>query len=146
MTRAPWSEEQCKSLNAYQRSGLHPYAADDGRALVATPDGWAVDGQIVQTWAHSFAADWGWKCVVAYFMGFLCRARTGWALSVLDRFNADPGTPDIAERYNNVKRGPAPDPWTLLSWFTDGGSDRAFAAGEDPNDYADRLAASSRGT
>lgn len=66
---APWTEDQVKSLNEYQRSGVfHPFTGQRGAdgsetPLIATREGWVerVGGPIVQAWTHSWMADWSWK-------------------------------------------------------------------------------------
>jgi hypothetical protein len=64
---APWTEDQVKSLNAYQNAGyVHPFTDGDGEEkvdLTATPEGWVrkVGGPVVQTWAHEFMTDWSWR-------------------------------------------------------------------------------------
>ncbi len=64
---APWTDDQVKSLNAYQNAGyLHPFTFGSGEKqvdLIATKEGWVaqVDGPVVQTWAHEFMADWSWR-------------------------------------------------------------------------------------
>jgi hypothetical protein len=68
--RAPWTEDEVASLNAYQASGRwHPFTSPsgDGSSLIATPAGW-VDkegGPVVQDWAHMWMADWGWKTMAS---------------------------------------------------------------------------------
>lgn len=70
MISAPWTEDQVKSLNAYQRCGYcHPFTYGDGPLqvdLIATTDGWVADagGPVVQDWAHPFMADWSWRNAV----------------------------------------------------------------------------------
>lgn len=68
---APWTDEQVRSLNDFQRSGvmhpftgrndLLPFGKDD--VLEATMDGWVskVDPEYRQTWAHAFMADRSWE-------------------------------------------------------------------------------------
>lgn len=60
MTRsnAPWTEDQVKSLNAYQMAGyVHPFTGGKGEILIATTEGWS-NGQ---DWAHTFMTDWSWQ-------------------------------------------------------------------------------------
>lgn len=66
--KAPWTDSQVRSLNAYQQAGyVHPFTYDlpDGTKvdLVATPAGWVArpGGPVVQDWAHSFMCDWSWS-------------------------------------------------------------------------------------
>ena len=71
---APWSEDQVKSLNAYQAcSWRHPFTCGerepDGteHVLVATSRGWyclrcfARGRGYAQSWCHAFMADWSWN-------------------------------------------------------------------------------------
>ncbi len=62
---APFTEEQVKSLNAYQKSQyVHPYTCVCGNhiPLIATKDGWVCKKcAYKQNWAHNFTADWSWK-------------------------------------------------------------------------------------
>lgn len=65
---APWTDEQVKNLNIYQKSGrMHPYTdyLDDGTKidLIATKDGWVKTegGPVCQTWAHDWSADRDWS-------------------------------------------------------------------------------------
>ena len=63
---APFSEDQVRSLNEYQKSGVfHEFTCgtDNCREiLIAEKDGWRcpVCGYR-QYWAHPFMADWSWK-------------------------------------------------------------------------------------
>jgi len=67
--QAPWTADQVASLNTYQRAGvMHPFTGErqangDETILIATTEGWitAVGGPVVQTWAHSWMADWSWR-------------------------------------------------------------------------------------
>jgi hypothetical protein len=66
--RAPWTDDQAASLNAFQRSGmLHPFtcAAEGCReVLAASPSWWACPEAgcgYVQDWAHPGMADWSWQ-------------------------------------------------------------------------------------
>lgn len=69
----PWTADQVKSLNAYQRAELfHPFTCSrrgPGRVehiLVATTDGWTCPVCIAagkpydQNWCHDFMANWAW--------------------------------------------------------------------------------------
>ena len=61
---APWTDDQIRSLNAYQvEARVHPFTSPNGLDLIATREGWREDlsGPVVQTWAHDFMADWRWK-------------------------------------------------------------------------------------
>jgi len=63
---APWSEDQVKSLNAFQRSkNVHPYTCggDNCReVLFATKAGWVCRKcEYTQDWALDFMANWVWK-------------------------------------------------------------------------------------
>jgi hypothetical protein len=61
---APWTDEQVRSLNAYQKAGyVHPFTSSSGSNLIATKAGWVEreGGPIVQRWAHEFMLDWSWK-------------------------------------------------------------------------------------
>lgn len=64
---APWDDDQVRSLNEYQMSGLfHEYTGPTGKVLVAGPSGWHEPDQAegappVQTWAHRWTTDWTWK-------------------------------------------------------------------------------------
>lgn len=72
--RAPFTQDQVWSLNAYQDSApFHPYTCpnrtthpDDGRRdrgiLIATTLGWTCPHcTYTQTWAHQWTANWTWK-------------------------------------------------------------------------------------
>jgi hypothetical protein len=67
MCCAPWTEDQVRSLNAFQESVVfHPftYGDDDEKVdLIATPDGWVEydGGPVVQVWAHPWMANWSWS-------------------------------------------------------------------------------------
>jgi hypothetical protein len=61
--KAPFSDDQVKALNAYQRIGLlHPFTCPgdqpqchDRRELIATTKGWVCQcGCYTQDWAHDF--------------------------------------------------------------------------------------------
>lgn len=62
---SPFTEDQVKSLNAYQASkSCHPFTCICGghTALIATKDGWICPKcDYKQKWAHKFMADWTWK-------------------------------------------------------------------------------------
>lgn len=63
MIKAPWTEQQVKNLNDYQRDGLmHDFTCgNDSRhhSLVATVNGWVCkDCSYTQDWAHQFMCDW----------------------------------------------------------------------------------------
>jgi hypothetical protein len=67
---APWSEEQVRSLNDYQVSGVfHPFTGNNDLLplghdlLVATPDGWVsqIDPSYRQDWAWAWMADRSWE-------------------------------------------------------------------------------------
>lgn len=66
MIRAPWTDKQVESLNAFQRDGrFHPFTCPGermeclpDRTLVATPNGFVCRcGEYVQKWAHDFMAE-----------------------------------------------------------------------------------------
>jgi ribosomal protein S27AE len=63
--KAPFTEDQVASLNAYQKSEfVHPFTCvcGDHIPLVATKDGWICNKcAYTQKWAHDFMADWAWK-------------------------------------------------------------------------------------
>jgi hypothetical protein len=75
MIEAPWTEEQVKSLNEYQRAawmhpftcanrgqGFHPWRRGDRGVLTATVNGWICDDcDYTQNWAHDFMFEDGWK-------------------------------------------------------------------------------------
>jgi hypothetical protein len=71
--QTPWTEDQVASLNAYQAAGvMHPFTGERGpkgeeTILIATPEGWVerVGGPVVQTWAHAWMVNWGWKKTVS---------------------------------------------------------------------------------
>lgn len=55
----PWTDDQVRALNAYQRRGdRHPFTCGGeycGANLVATRDGWKCpDCNYTQNWAHDF--------------------------------------------------------------------------------------------
>lgn len=68
---APWTQDQVKSLNEYQKSGvMHPFTgvnenAPDGEddLLIATEDGWVskYTPDYKQDWAYEFMVDGSWK-------------------------------------------------------------------------------------
>jgi len=70
-TSAPWDDEQIRSLNTYQQSGVwHPFTCgtghhEDGEVLlVASPSGWMCerdDCDYEQYWAWAWMADWSWR-------------------------------------------------------------------------------------
>lgn len=65
--QAPWTEDQVRQLNLFQRSGLmHPFTCPwDGHSqlgwLIATTDGWVCqvteNCDYTQRWAHAFMGD-----------------------------------------------------------------------------------------
>lgn len=70
--KAPFTEEQVKSLNAYQRSGyFHPFTCGNDNCphkrhehsvLYAKTDGWHCPNcNYTQNWAHVWMANWEWK-------------------------------------------------------------------------------------
>lgn len=67
--KAPWSDEQVTSLNAYQNCNeWHPFTGTrkpngDETPLIATPSGWVEEenGPIIQDWAHSWMTNWEWR-------------------------------------------------------------------------------------
>jgi hypothetical protein len=67
--KAPWSDEQVTSLNAYQNCNeCHPFTGTrkpngDETPLIATPAGWIEEenGPVVQDWAHSWMTNWEWR-------------------------------------------------------------------------------------
>ena len=65
--RAPWTEDEVASLNAYQESPHHhPFTSMAGGTLFATKEGWVEQersgkGKVVQDWAHEWMADWTWR-------------------------------------------------------------------------------------
>jgi hypothetical protein len=64
LLRAKWTEDQVRSLNAYQQSAaLHPFTCNNGHALVAGADGWTchVCAHYKQDWCHDFMTNWGWR-------------------------------------------------------------------------------------
>jgi hypothetical protein len=63
---APWSDDQVKSLNAFQRSAkVHPYTCGGDvchEVLVATMNGWVCRScGYTQNHATDFSANWVWK-------------------------------------------------------------------------------------
>lgn len=59
LNKAPWTDEQVKSLNKYQQcSWVHPFTCGGKncrRVLVATPNGWICPKcDYKQDWAHEF--------------------------------------------------------------------------------------------
>lgn len=75
MTETPplFSEDQCKSFNAYQASGaFHPFTCgndhDGDNELVATPyELGCPTCDFAQTWAHAWMLDWSWKTAAGVF-------------------------------------------------------------------------------
>jgi hypothetical protein len=68
ISRAPWSDDEVESLNAYQAAGvMHPFTCGNDSAhlpLRATADGWSCSCcEYEQTWAHGFMTDWRWRRV-----------------------------------------------------------------------------------
>ena len=66
---APFTDQQVKALNRYQREGLmHPFTCPSDKhpihvTLIATREGWKCllnDCDYTQTWAHGFMADETW--------------------------------------------------------------------------------------
>ncbi len=66
---APFTDDQVRVLNRYQREGLmHPFTCPSDKhvmrlMLVATRDGWKCllqDCDYTQDWAHAFMADEEW--------------------------------------------------------------------------------------
>ena len=78
---APWTNDQVASLNGWQACGaVHPFTGSygpDGEryVLIATNEGWleVEGGPVVQTWAHSFMADWSWR----HALGPLAESKRG---------------------------------------------------------------------
>jgi hypothetical protein len=67
-TKAPWNEDQVKSLNDFQQfSNLHPFTCSCHATLVATPNGWnCPDGcSVSQDWCWDMMSDWTWKRMAA---------------------------------------------------------------------------------
>ena len=68
--RAPFTDDQVVSLNAYQASGvMHPFTCGQrdlpghkpSDRLWASTNGWFCEHcDYTQDWAHGFMADWGW--------------------------------------------------------------------------------------
>ena len=69
---APWTEDQVKSLNEFQKSGfVHPFTCGNDKCphpryehsiLIAREDGWHCPKcAYTQNWAHKFMTDWTWK-------------------------------------------------------------------------------------
>lgn len=54
---APWTDDQVKNLNDYQRCDyVHQFTGDGGEILFATKEGWVRregETQVVQKWAWS---------------------------------------------------------------------------------------------
>lgn len=64
ISHAPWSPEEVESLNGFQRCGfMHEFTGGKGETLIATSTGWVESqgGPVVQTWAHKFMVDGGWR-------------------------------------------------------------------------------------
>ena len=73
--KAPWNDDQVKSLNEYQgASAFHPFTCgkrepdNEPHILEATIDGWRCrkceakgDFSYKQDWCMAFMADWSWK-------------------------------------------------------------------------------------
>jgi hypothetical protein len=62
ISKAPWTDEEVKRLNAYQKAAhLHPFTCPGDKAdcekhreLIATSDGWVCAcGEYKQEWAHA---------------------------------------------------------------------------------------------
>lgn len=64
---APWTVEQVKSLNGFQKSGVwHEFTCGNNHAmddtLVATEAGWVCPNcDYTQDWAHDFMANRAWE-------------------------------------------------------------------------------------
>ena len=67
---APWTDDQVKSLNAYQTEGIgHDFTCGNTRhkksfSLFAMNDGWhcmSPKCQYTQQWAWTWMANWSWK-------------------------------------------------------------------------------------
>ena len=78
--RAPWSDGQVDSLNAYQACGaFHSFTCgndactDRDCPLVATAAGWVHRCGYTQDWAHDWMADWSWKPHADRMMDLLLR-------------------------------------------------------------------------
>jgi hypothetical protein len=77
MYKAPWTEDEVKSLNDYQVSGvMHPFTCgtkDCGGLLLARQDGWhCPDCDYTQDWAHEWMTDGSWRqfeCSIVLFTG-----------------------------------------------------------------------------
>ena len=54
--KAPFTEEQVKYLNEYQKSGrFHPFTCECREDLIATVNGWICSKcNYTQDWAHEF--------------------------------------------------------------------------------------------
>jgi hypothetical protein len=67
VAKAPWTDDQVRSLNDYQASGLfHPYTCGNCREdLVAMRDGWTCSCGYTQNWAHWYTANDGWRLPAA---------------------------------------------------------------------------------
>ena len=63
LIKAPWTQDQVDSLNAYQKSELHhEYTCDKHHVLVAHENGWICPScTYQQNWCHDWSANWQWK-------------------------------------------------------------------------------------
>lgn len=82
-TRAPWTDGQVNSINAFQASDfMHPFTCLSGHVLVAREDGFfcpeCLKEQAVyhQGWCHEFMADWSWEDI-ARSIALLCQTAKG---------------------------------------------------------------------
>lgn len=71
--KTEWTDDQVKSANEYQASGvMHPFTCSNCRAdLTATKQGWVCDvcnKHIPQNWAWDWMLNWKWK---EFSLGFL---------------------------------------------------------------------------
>lgn len=66
---APWTDDEVRSLNEYQASGvMHPFTCENDDAdycasvLTATPAGWICpDCDYTQNWAKDWMVDGAWR-------------------------------------------------------------------------------------
>lgn len=65
MIKAPFTDDQVESINAYQKAGvMHPFTCGSGCGpdLVASVAALACPAcGYRQDWVHGFMADWSWK-------------------------------------------------------------------------------------
>jgi hypothetical protein len=73
---APWTDEEVRSLNAYQGSrAMHPFTCGDNHGpavLLASPWGWDCpdgDCEYTQDWAHLWMANWAWRVALETGIG-----------------------------------------------------------------------------